>query len=89
MESQSEPFTRISYAIILDFQGSFMNEFDLGITDASRSLCQILLQGNSTGPQDSLFRDELFGKACQKVQDRNATKAIQDIKGFARSAFTG
>jgi hypothetical protein len=50
-----------------------------GITDASKSLCRILLEKEQTVPQDSLFRDDIFDKACQKIQDRNKAKIVQDI----------
>ena len=30
-------------------------------------------------PQDSLFRDDLFDKTCEKIQDRNEARVVQDI----------
>ncbi|CZR52123.1 uncharacterized protein PAC_02000 [Phialocephala subalpina] len=32
-----------------------------------------------TVPQDSLFRDDVFDKACRKIQDRNEARVVQDI----------
>jgi hypothetical protein len=56
-----------------------MVKSDLGITEASKTLCRILLEKEQTVPQDSLFRDDLFDKACRKMQDRNEARIIQDI----------
>ena len=56
-----------------------MDESDLGITDASKSLCRTLLEREPEVPQDSLFRDDLFHKTCQKVRDRNEAMVVQDI----------
>lgn len=56
-----------------------MYKSDLGVTDASKSLCQILLEREQTVPQVSLFRDDEFDKACQKMQDRNEARVVQDI----------
>jgi len=34
-------------------------------------LCKNLLERDKTLPQDSLFRDDLFKKTCEKVRNRN------------------
>ncbi|KAI2619935.1 hypothetical protein GGR54DRAFT_601860 [Hypoxylon sp. NC1633] len=78
-EAKSAPYTRPSYATVLATKGSFMDKSDLGITDASKSLCRILLEKKQTVPQDSLFRDDVFEKACRKIQDRNEARVVQDI----------
>jgi hypothetical protein len=78
-EAKSAPYTRPSYATVLATKGSFMDKSDLGITDASKSLCRILLEKEQTVPQDSLFRDDVFEKACRKIQDRNEARVVQDI----------
>jgi hypothetical protein len=78
-EAKSAPYTRPSYATILKSKGSFMDKSDLGITDASKSLCRILLEKEQTVPQDSLFRHDVFDKACRKIQDRNEARVVQDI----------
>ena len=36
-------------------------------TDTSKSLCQILLEKEQTVPQDFLFHNDVFGKACRKI----------------------
>ena len=56
-----------------------MDKSDLDITDDSRSLCRRLLQSEQTVPQDSLFRDNLFEKTCQKIRTRNEAMVIRDI----------
>ena len=78
-EAKSAPYEHPSYAILLETKGSFMGESGLDITDASKSLCQTLLEREPNVPQDSLFRDDLFHAACQMVQDRNEAKVVQDI----------
>ncbi|KAK8900777.1 hypothetical protein QC760_010541 [Botrytis cinerea] len=78
-EVKSAPYTRPSYATIIATKGSFMDKSDLGITDASKKLCQILLDTKQTTPEDSLFRDEIFDKACRKIRDRNEARVVQDI----------
>ena len=54
-------------------------EKSVGITDATKNLCRILLEKEQTLPQDSLFRDDIFDKACRKMQDRNEARIVQDI----------
>jgi hypothetical protein len=78
-ESKSAPYKHPNYAIILGTKGSFMGESDLGITDASKSICRTLLEREPEVPQDSLFRDDLFHKTYQKIQDRNKAMVVQDI----------
>jgi hypothetical protein len=78
-EAKSASYTRPSYTTVLATKGSFMDKSDLGVTDASKSLCRILLEKEQTVPQDSLFRDDVFDKACRKMQDRNEARVVQDI----------
>jgi len=59
-EAKSILYARPSYATVLTTKGSFMDKSDLGITDASKSLCQILLEKEQTAPWDLLFRDDLL-----------------------------
>jgi hypothetical protein len=49
-------------------KGSFMDKSDLGVTDAGKSLCQILLERKDrTVSLNSLFRDDLFDSTCRKT----------------------
>jgi hypothetical protein len=56
-----------------------MGKSKLGITDTSKSLCQTIFKKKQTVPQDSLFRNDLFNKTCEKIQDRNKARVVQDI----------
>ncbi|KAH6665192.1 hypothetical protein B0J14DRAFT_620938 [Halenospora varia] len=47
-EAKSAPYTRPSYTTVLATKGSFIDKSDLGITDASKSLCRILLEKEQT-----------------------------------------
>ena len=67
-EAKSAPYEHPTYAILLETKGSFMGESDLDITDASKSLCQTLLEREPNVAQDSLFRDDLFRETCQMVR---------------------
>jgi hypothetical protein len=78
-EAKSAPYARPSYTTVLATKGSFMDKSDLGITDASKSLCRILLEKEQTVPRDSLFRNDVFDRACRKIQDRNEARVVQDI----------
>ncbi|PQE16266.1 phosphatidylserine decarboxylase protein [Rutstroemia sp. NJR-2017a BVV2] len=78
-EAKSAPYTHPSYTTLLATKGSFLDESDLGITGASKNICRILLEKEQTVSQDSLFRDDVFNKACRKIQDRNEVRVVQDI----------
>lgn len=78
-ENKSAAYRDTRYTTLLAAKGSFMNKSDLGITDASKSLCRRLLKSGQNVLKDSLFRDDLSEKTCQKIQDRNEARIIQDI----------
>ncbi len=78
-ECKSAPYRDPRYTTLLAAKGSFTDKSDLGITDASKSLCRRLLESEQDVPKDSLFRDDLFEKTCRKIQDRNEARVIQDI----------
>jgi hypothetical protein len=78
-DAKSTPYTRPSYETILATKGSFMGEFDLGITDASETLCQTLLDAKQSVPQNTLFRDDLFYETCESVRGRNEAMVVRDI----------
>ncbi len=56
-----------------------MGKSELDSTDASKGLCRTLLEKEQTVPQESLFRDDLFEKVCEKKQNRNEARVVQDI----------
>jgi hypothetical protein len=78
-EAKSTPYTRPSYETVLATKGSFMGKFDLGITDASKKLCQTLLEAEQSVPQDTLFCNDLFYDTCKGVRGRNEAIVVRDI----------
>ena len=78
-EAKSFKYRTAAYETLLATKGSFMDKSKLGIMDASKSLCRTLLYSQQTVPSDSLFRDDLFDKTCQKIRNRNEARVIQDI----------
>ncbi|MCJ1344518.1 hypothetical protein MMC31_002721, partial [Peltigera leucophlebia] len=79
-ESKSAPYRDTRYATLLAAKGSFLRDFDNDnppktITDPS----QKLLNRKQALPQNSLFRDNLFKRFCQEIEDRNKAMIIQDI----------
>ena len=41
--------------------------------------CKTLLKNDQTISQDSLFRDDLFRRTCEKIRNRNEAIIVQDI----------
>ncbi|OJD14361.1 hypothetical protein AJ78_05296 [Emergomyces pasteurianus Ep9510] len=78
-EEKSTSYENARYETLLETKSSFMKESELGITNASKRSCQTLLKAEQRVPKNSLFRDDLFKKICEKVQDRNEAMVIQDI----------
>lgn len=78
-ESKSVAYRDTRYITLLAAKGSFIKESALDITDASKRLWQRLLKSKQDVPKDSLFRDGLFKKTCQKVQDKNEARVIRSI----------
>jgi len=56
-----------------------MDEDDLGIANASKTLCRALLDRKQTIPKESLFGDDVFRSTCRRVEDRNEARIIRDI----------
>jgi len=82
-ETKSAQYNNPDYEIRLEQKGSYMREYD-DIDDGNKgedmkTLCKILLERDQTLPQDSLFRDDLFKKTCEKVRNRNEAMVVQDI----------
>ncbi len=78
-EKKSAPYRTARYTTLLEGKGIYMYESDLGITEGSKDLYQHLLRSEQAVPKHSLFRDDLFKKACRKLEDRNEARVIQDI----------
>ena len=82
-EAKSSQYNSPDYAIRLAQKGSYMHEYD-DINKENhgqnmKTVCKTLLERDQTVPQDSLFRDDLFEKTCEKVRDRNEAIIVQDI----------
>ncbi|KKZ68059.1 hypothetical protein EMCG_06271 [[Emmonsia] crescens] len=78
-EEKSTQYKNPRYEILLETKGSYMRESKQGITEVSKSCYQTLLNADQKVPEDSLFRDDLFKAACEKVRRRNEAIVIQDI----------
>ena len=78
-EAKSAKYKTSRYETVLEAKGSFMGKSDLGVTDASRSLCRTLLDKTQTTPRETLFRDDLFNETCKSVQSRNEAMVVRDI----------
>ena len=56
------------------------NDIDDDNTGKNMKLhCKTLLKNDQTIPQDSLFRDDLFRRTCEKIRNRNEAIVVQDI----------
>ena len=81
-ESKSVKYRNASYAMLLERKGSLMKESKLGVTGASLIMCKTLLDSEQTVPEDSMFRDDLFGATCDKIQDKNEARVIRSITPY-------
>ena len=74
------PWIGFSYRTLLETQGdSYMSEYELGITDTSESLCQMLLEKKQPAPKDTIFRDDVFRTTCNKLQGKNEARIFKDL----------
>ncbi|MCJ1403511.1 hypothetical protein MMC11_006734 [Xylographa trunciseda] len=79
-EEKSAPYKKASYPTLLEtLSGSYMDVSKLGISDASKVLCQNLLEKKYTTPNDTLFHDDVFQTACRNLRDKNEARIILDI----------
>ena len=82
---KSSQYNTADYEIRLERKGSYIREYD-DIDDDNddkwknmKTICKTLLETEQTTPQESLFRDDLFKKTCEKVRNRNEAIVVQDI----------
>jgi hypothetical protein len=78
-EEKSAPYRHPGYEALLATKNSFMKKSAEGITNTSKDLCRAMLDSEQDPPPHSLFRDDVFDKTCQKLQNRNEALIIQDI----------
>ncbi len=77
---KSAQYRTVEYEIGLKKKGSYMREFnDDDIPENIKTLCKTLLKTAQTLSQNSLFRDDLFKKTCEKIRNRNEAMIIRDI----------
>lgn len=67
------------YVALLSTKNVYMEESDLGITDKSEQLCQNLLNNKQKFPENTIFSDDVFLRACKNVQTANEARIVQDI----------
>lgn len=56
-----------------------MSEYELGITNTSESLCQMLLETKQPPPKGTIFRDDVFRTTCNKLQGKNEARIIKNL----------
>ncbi|RWA07366.1 hypothetical protein EKO27_g7734 [Xylaria grammica] len=78
-EEKSAPYRNPQYELVLNTKGTFMDESELDIADASKRLCQNLLGIEQTVPKETLFDDDVFKEVCRNLQGKNEARVIQDI----------
>ncbi|KAI0388850.1 hypothetical protein F5Y17DRAFT_172469 [Xylariaceae sp. FL0594] len=78
-EEKSAQYRDQRYETLLATKNTFMVKSKLDVTSESKTLCKGLLEGQQTFPEHSLFNDNLFDSACQKIHNRNEARIIQDI----------
>lgn len=81
-EEKSAPYRDPRYETLLGTKGSFMVKSSLDIISSSKALSKTLLEAQQAVPVDSLFRDDIFEAACQKIHNKNEARVIQDISRF-------
>ena len=67
------------YPTLLAAKGSYMAKSSLNISDTSKTWCMRLIDSEQTVPEDSLFRHDIFDRACNRLRDRNEARVVQDI----------
>ncbi|KID94722.1 hypothetical protein MAJ_09312, partial [Metarhizium majus ARSEF 297] len=78
-EEKSAPYKDPRYELLLQTKHSYMDAFNLGITDSSKSLVQSLLDSDQSVPQHTIFSDSVFADACRNLHGRNEARVVQDF----------
>jgi len=82
-EEKSAPYRNPSYPTFLSEDvanyKSYMEDHELGISDASEKLLETLLHTEQRPPTDTLFRDDVFSKHLRKLKGKNEPRVIQDL----------
>lgn len=76
---KSAPYKNPSYETVLKKEaGSYMDKYKPGVTEASKTLCQALLDNKQIIPKDTIFRDDIFDDSCAKLRGRNEARIFKD-----------
>ncbi|KAL6883051.1 hypothetical protein HDV57DRAFT_470674 [Trichoderma longibrachiatum] len=78
-EEKHAQYRNERYETLLATKGSFMVRSKLGIAEESEILCKDLLERNQAYPDNSLFRDDIFHLTCEKINNKNEERVLQDI----------
>ncbi|OJD12512.1 hypothetical protein AJ78_06907 [Emergomyces pasteurianus Ep9510] len=79
-DGESAKYRSATYETFLATKGSFMAESELEVTERSKEICKMLLDEKQTIPEGTtMFQNDRFRKACQKLQSKNESRVIQDI----------
>ncbi|EGC48973.1 conserved hypothetical protein [Histoplasma capsulatum var. duboisii H88] len=78
-DGKSAKYRSASYEAILATRGSFMTESELEVTAKSKQICKMLLDEKQTIPKGTIFQNNRFRKAYQKLQGKNESRIVQDI----------
>ncbi|GAP91523.1 hypothetical protein SAMD00023353_3101350 [Rosellinia necatrix] len=78
-EEKSAQYQDQRYETLLATKGSFMGKSKLDVTTESKTICKKLLEKKQPVPESSHFHDDRFDSTCQKIQNRNEARVIQDI----------
>lgn len=79
-DQKSAPYKHPRYEGHLQERGSFMDDYEEGITTESEQLCKKLLKARFDPPEQTLFSDDnLFKRTFKRIRGENETKVIRDI----------
>ncbi|TAQ86910.1 hypothetical protein B7494_g4755 [Chlorociboria aeruginascens] len=82
-EEKSAPYQNPSYPTFLSENvvnyKSYMEDHELGLSDASEKLLDKLLHSPQSSPKDTLFRDDIFRKHLCKLKGKNESRILQDL----------
>ncbi|KAL8684082.1 MAG: hypothetical protein Q9224_006632, partial [Gallowayella concinna] len=79
LPTNDAPYRHPNYHFLLEREaGSFLDEYEQGITQASESFCQLLLDSDQAIPKDTIFRDDIFGRVCRRLRGKNEARIFKD-----------
>ncbi|KMU72962.1 hypothetical protein CISG_09926 [Coccidioides immitis RMSCC 3703] len=78
-DGKSAKYRSATYETVLATKGSFMAESELEVTERSKQICKTLLDKKQTIPEGTIFENDQFQKAYQKLQSKNKSRVIQDL----------